>query len=71
MDRLVKRIEQQIVGENLTLTISPSPIKDVDLFRLILDNEEYYFDPKSFTMDLDKESLIGMAEFILKYLENN
>lgn len=69
MEKLSKSIEQQIVGENLTLTISPSPIKDVDLFRLILDNEEYYFDPKSFTMDLDKESLICMADFIYEYFE--
>lgn len=71
MDRLVKRIEQQIVGENLTLTISPSLIKDVDLFRLILDNEEYYFDTKSFTIDCDKDTLKNMADFIYKYLENN
>jgi hypothetical protein len=70
MNKLSKPIEQQIVGENLVLTLGQSPIKDVDLFRLILDNEEYYFDPKSLTMDLDKESLIGMADFIYEYFEN-
>lgn len=62
-------IEQQVVGEDLVLTLGRSPMKDVDLFRLILDNEECYFDPKSFTMDLDKESLIGMADFIYEYFE--
>lgn len=52
----------------VTLTLSDSSTKKYELFRFYLadsaSNDE-------FEMDLDRETLKGMADFILKYLENN
>ena len=74
-------VKQSIVGESLTATISEvnyytrtlnnlflPKMKINDYYRLILD----YKNPelKTFTMDLNRETLKGLAEFINNYLEN-
>lgn len=82
MAKSAKPIEQSIVGENLTATISEinyytrtlnniflPKMKNNEYYRLILD----YKNPelKTFTMGLNRETLKGLADFILKYLANN
>lgn len=82
MAKSAKPIKQSIIGENLTVTISETnyytrtlnniflpKMKINEYYSLILD----YEDPelKSFTIGLNRETLNGLAEFILKYLENN
>ena len=52
----------------VTLTLSDSSTKKYELFRFgLADNTSN----DEFEMDLDRETLKGLAEFILKYLENN
>jgi hypothetical protein len=52
----------------VTLTLSDDSTKKYELFRFDLtDNTSN----DEFVMDLDRETLKGMADFILKYLENN
>lgn len=51
----------------VTLTLSDNSTKKYELFRFDLaDNTSN----DEFVMDLDRETLKGMADFILKYLEN-
>lgn len=51
----------------VTLTLSDSSTKKYELFRFCLaDNTSN----DEFEMDLDRETLKGLAEFILKYLDN-
>lgn len=81
MAKSAKPIEQSIVGENLTATISETNYYSRTLHNIFLPkmkiNKYYslildYEDPeiKSFTMGLNRETLKGLADFILKYLEN-
>ena len=52
----------------VTLTLSDSSTKKYELFRFgLADNTSN----DEFEMDLDRETLKGLAEFILKYLEQN
>lgn len=53
--------QQLILGEYLVATIGPTPCKDEGLFRIILD---YNYDYESIAMDLDKETLKNLADFI-------
>lgn len=51
----------------VTLTLSDDSTKKYELFRFDLtDNTSN----DEFVMDLDRETLKGLAEFILKYLDN-
>ena len=51
----------------VTLTLSDDSTKKYELFRFDLtDNTSN----DEFVMDLDRETLKGLADFILKYLEN-
>lgn len=51
----------------VTLTLSDDSTKKYELFRFDLtDNTSN----DEFVMDLDRETLKGLAEFILQYLEN-
>lgn len=81
MGKSAKPIEQSIVGENLTATISETnyyartlnniflpKMKNNEYYRLILDYENPEL--KTFTMDLNRETLKGLAEFINNYFEN-
>ena len=82
MAKSAKPIEQSIVGENLTATISETnyytrtlnniflpKMKINEYYRLILDYDNSEL--KSFTMDLNRKTLNGLADFINKYLEQN
>lgn len=52
----------------VTLTLSDDSTKKYELFRFDLaDNTSN----DEFVMDLDRETLKGMAEFILNYLDDN
>jgi hypothetical protein len=62
MGKTVKPKETfNIIGDGVTLTLS-------DNIRFDL-NDNYL--NMNFIMDLDRETLKGMADFIYKYLENN
>lgn len=74
-------VKQSIVGESLTATIGEvncytrtlnniflPKMKNNEYYRLILDYENPEL--KSFTMDLNRETLKGLADFINNYLEN-
>lgn len=64
-----KLIDSDSIDEvfDVTLTLSDSSTKRYELFRFDLaDNLSNDY----FVMDLDRETLKGMADFILKYLEN-
>lgn len=53
---------------DVTLTLSDNSTKEYELFRFgLADN----MSNDEFVMDLDRDTLKGMADFILKYLENN
>lgn len=52
----------------VTLTLSDNSTKRYELFRFDLADN---LSNDEFVMDLDRETLKGLAEFILKYLENN
>ena len=64
-----KLIDSDDIDEafDVTLTLSDNSTKRYELFRFDLaDNLSNDY----FVMDLDRETLRGLAEFILKYLEN-
>ena len=64
-----KLIDSDDIDEafDVTLTLSDNSTKRYELFRFDLaDNLSNDY----FVMDLDRETLQGMADFILKYLEN-
>jgi len=65
-----KLIDSDDIDEvfDVTLTLSDSSTKRYELFRFDLADN---MSNDEFVMDLDRETLKGMAEFILKYLENN
>ncbi len=52
----------------VTLTLSDDSTKKYELFRFDLSDNT---SNDEFVMDLDRATLKGLAEFILKYLENN
>lgn len=65
-----KLIDSDDIDEafDVTLTLSDNSTKRYELFRFDLaDNMSNDY----FVMDLDRETLKGLAEFILKYLEQN
>ena len=67
--KLIDIINNDDVDEafGVTLTLSDSSTKKYELFRFCLaDNTSN----DEFEMDLDRETLKGMADFINKYLEN-
>lgn len=51
----------------VTLTLSDDSTKKYELFRFDLTDN---MSNDEFVMDLDRETLRGMADFIYKYLEN-
>lgn len=68
--KLIDIINNDDVDEafGVTLTLSDSSTKKYELFRFCLaDNTSN----DEFEMDLDRETLRGMADFINKYLEQN
>ena len=69
MGKTVKPKETfNIIGDGVTLTLSDNIRFDLKI------GAEYANDSYSnmnFIMDLDRETLKGMADFIYKYLENN
>ena len=65
-----KLIDSDSIDEvfDVTLTLSDNSTKRYELFRFDLaDNLSNDY----FVMDLDRETLKGLADFIYKYLENN
>lgn len=52
---------------DVTLTLSDNSTKRYELFRFDLADN---MSNDEFVMDLDRETLKGMADFILKYLDN-
>lgn len=68
--KLIDIIDGNDVDEafGVTLTLSDSSTKKYELFRFDLtDNTSN----DEFVMDLDRETLKGLAEFILNYLDDN
>ena len=64
-----KLIDSEDIDEvfDVTLTLSDESTKRYELFRFDLaDNLSNDY----FVMDLDRETLKGLADFIYKYLEN-
>lgn len=64
-----KLIDSDDIDEafDVTLTLSDNSTKRYELFRFDLADN---MSNDEFVMDLDRKTLKGMAEFILKYLEN-
>lgn len=64
-----KLIDSDDIDEvfDVTLTLSDNSTKRYELFRFDLADN---MSNDEFVMDLDRETLKGMAEFILQYLEN-
>jgi hypothetical protein len=65
-----KLIDSDSIDEafDVTLTLSDSSTKRYELFRFDLTDN---LSSDEFVMDLDRETLKGLADFINKYLENN
>ena len=65
-----KLIDSDSIDEvfDVTLTLSDESTKRYELFRFDLADN---MSNDEFVMDLDRETLKGLADFILKYLENN
>lgn len=65
-----KLIDSDSIDEvfDVTLTLSDNSTKRYELFRFDLADN---MSNDEFVMDLDRETLKGLAEFILKYLEDN
>lgn len=53
---------------DVTLTLSDNSTKRYELFRFDLADN---MSNDEFVMDLDRETLKGLADFIYKYLDNN
>ena len=53
---------------DVTLTLSDNSTKRYELFRFDLADN---MSNDEFVMDLDRETLEGLADFIYKYLKNN
>ena len=69
LPKTFKLIDSDSIDEafDVTLTLSDNSTKRYELFRFDLaDNMSNH----EFVMDLDREILKGMADFIYKYLEN-
>ena len=64
-----KLIDSDSIDEvfDVTLTLSDSSTKRYELFRFDLADN---MSNDEFVMDLDRETLKGLADFIYKYLEN-
>lgn len=64
-----KLIDSDDIDEafDVTLTLSDNSTKRYELFRFDLADN---MSNDEFVMDLDRETLRGLADFILKYLEN-
>lgn len=64
-----KLIDSDSIDEafDVILTLSDNSTKRYELFRFDLADN---MSNDEFVMDLDRETLKGMAEFILQYLEN-
>ncbi len=64
-----KLIDSDDIDEafDVTLTLSDNSTKRYELFRFDLADN---LSNDEFVMDLDRETLKGLAEFILKYLDN-
>lgn len=65
-----KLIDSDSIDEafDVTLTLSDNSTKRYELFRFDLADN---MSNDEFVMDLDRETLKGMADFIYKYLESN
>lgn len=57
----------KIIEDDCTLTLSDSSTKRYELFRFDMGDN---LNNDNFAMDLDRETLKGLADFIYKYLEN-
>ena len=70
LQQTFKIIDSDDIDEafDVTLTLSDNSTKRYELFRFDLADN---MSNDEFVMDLDRETLKGMADFILKYLENN
>ena len=69
MGKSAKSQTFNIIDDEVTLTLSTS-----DLNKNLISVDFYFCDKffkEYFEMDLNRETLKGMSDFILKYLENN
>lgn len=67
MTKSAKSQTLKIIGDQVSLTLSTSDLNK-NLISVDFCDEPF---KEYFEMDLNRETLKGMAEFILKYLKNN